>query len=1049
LQNASSFSIYNASAGSGKTFTLVKAYLSTLLLSDKPDSFKTILAITFTNKAVGEMKERIMSNLKDFSTEKILTEPSDMANAVSFDVGLSVLEIHKRAKKAINYILHNYGSFDVETIDRFNHRLLRTFAKDLTLAANFEVDLDVDALLNESVDRVINLVGRDVVLTSVILDFTFEKADEDKSWDITFDLKEISNLLKNENDLVHVEKIRNKSIFDFLEFKNTVLRKLNITKASIISVANYFIAEMENNGLHFSNFSGNYVENYINKLLSNDFNNIKYDTIWQKYFGEKPLYRAKEKKAVITAFENCTQQLTVLFLESKKLVLHYQFLKTIQSNINSLSLLNTIYKEFKALQEEKNVVPISEFNSLIYNEIKEQHAPFIYERLGDKYDHFFIDEFQDTSLLQWQNLVPLIDNSISQENREGETGSLLIVGDAKQSIYRWRGGFPEQFIALNNQENPFANQAKMKLTLDKNYRSFDQIVTFNNDFFCFSSNYFQSERHKELYKIGNNQEVNTKKGGFVSIHFIEAEKQSEALKVYPEKVLEIVQLQLIKGFEAKDICILTRKNKQGVAIGAKLSEHGIPILSSEVLLLDNSLYIQIVIGILALLNNFEDKASKAEVLYLLHSHLNIKEEKHTFINTFFQASPKDFSEKLKEYFVFFDFEALSSKPLYEICEYISSSFHLTDKAAAYIQCFLDVVLEFSAKKQVTISSFLDHWKQKKKSISIEVSEGVNAVKIMTIHKAKGLEFQVVIYPFADDELFDVKRKKIWFPLQKKEFNGFSEILIPLNKNVENYGEIGNLLYNEQKEQGQLDTMNVVYVALTRVVEQLFVISNETYKNKAGNIANLFYDYLNKCGVYDENKKEFAFGKPEKSISPPKKKEGLEIIVLNHLIQSDKSKNNIFIATNSGLLWNTNQEKAIEKGNLIHLILSEIKSYTDVEVAIKKYIDTGILNDSQSKRINDAIKQLMTHPDLNMYFHPECQVELEREIFTKEGTILRPDRLNFFDTNNVTLIDYKTGAVSIKHKNQLADYENALQEMGFQVKEKILVYMNENMEVVKV
>jgi len=298
-------------------------------------------------------------------------------------------------------------------------------------------------------------------------------------------------------------------------------------------------------------------------------------------------------------------------------------------------------------------------------------------------------------------------------------------------------------------------------------------------------------------------------------------------------------------------------------------------------------------------------------------------------------------------------------------------------------------------------------------------------------------------------LFDVKRKKIWFPLQKKEFNGFSEILIPLNKNVENYGEIGNLLYNEQKEQGQLDTMNVVYVALTRVVEQLFVISNETYKNKAGNIANLFYDYLNKCGVYDENKKEFAFGKPEKSISPPKKKEGLEIIVLNHLIQSDKSKNNIFIATNSGLLWNTNQEKAIEKGNLIHLILSEIKSYTDVEVAIKKYIDTGILNDSQSKRINDAIEQLMTHPDLNMYFHPECQVELEREIFTKEGTILRPDRLNFFDTNNVTLIDYKTGAVSIKHKNQLADYENALQEMGFQVKEKILVYMNENMEVVKV
>lgn len=1049
MQNTSSFSIYNASAGSGKTFTLVKAYLNTLLFSNKPDYFKTILAITFTNKAVGEMKERIMSNLKDFSKEKILAEPSDMAIAVSSDIGLPVLEIHKRAKKAINYILHNYGSFDVETIDHFNHRLIRAFAKDLKLATNFEVELDVDALLNEAVDRVINLAGTDTVLTTVMLDFTFEKADDDKSWDITFDLKEISNLLKSENDLVHVEKIRNKSITDFLDFKKNISQKASITKANISSVANKFIAEMERNGLDFSDFSRNYVENYINKLLTNDFYNIKYDAIWQQSFGEKPLHRAKEKNEVISAFENCTQQLTLLFLESKELVLHYQFLKTIQSNINSLTLLNTIYKEFRALQEEKNIVPISEFNSRIYKEVKEQPAPFIYERLGDKYSHFFIDEFQDTSLLQWQNLVPLIDNSLSQENLEGETGSLLIVGDAKQSIYRWRGGFPEQFIGLNNQENPFANQSKIKLTLDKNYRSFDQIVSFNNDFFCFSSNYFQSKNHKELYEIGNNQEANSKKGGFVSIQFLDAEKQSDAMKLYPEKVLEIVQMQLNKGFETKDICILTRTKKQGIAIGAKLSENGIAILSSEVLLLDNSPYIRLLVGILALVNNFEDKASKAEVLYILHSQLNIKEEKHTFINTFFLASPKAFSEKLKEYFVFFDFDAISSKPLYEICEYISASFCLTDKAAAYIQCFLDVVLEFSSKKQVTISSFLEHWEQKKKSISIEVSDGVNAIKIMTIHKAKGLEFPVVIYPFADDDLFDVKRKKIWFPLQKEEFNGFSEILIPLNKNLENYGEIGKLLYNEQKEQGQLDTMNVVYVALTRAVEQLFVISNISNKNKEGNISNIFYNYVSKSNFFGENKKEFAIGNPEKYKSPPKKKEEIEIIVLNQLIHSDKSKNNIFIATNSGLLWNTKQEKALEKGNLIHLILSEIKSLADVDSAIKKHLDNGILTSAQCILIDKTIKQLINHLDLNMYFHPECRVELERDIFTKEGTILRPDRLNFFDANKVTLIDYKTGAVSIKHKNQLAEYENALQEMGFQVNEKILVYINENMEVVKV
>ncbi|PKP25514.1 MAG: DNA helicase UvrD [Bacteroidetes bacterium HGW-Bacteroidetes-2] len=1048
MQEIASFSIYNASAGSGKTFTLVKAYLNTLLLSNKPDYFKTILAITFTNKAVGEMKERIMSNLKDFSEENIVETPSDMAKAVSLETGLPILELHKRAQKAIQYILHNYGSFDVETIDRFNHRLIRTFAKDLKLSTNFEVELDVNALLNEAVDRVINLAGKDPILTSVILDFTFEKADEDKSWDITFDLNEISNLLKNENDLVHVEKIRNKSISNFLEFKKTVLHKIKINTTTIISVAKKFIAEMDRNGLSFSDFSGNYVESYINKLLNKNFK-MEFTAIWQISFGEKPLYRAKEKKEIITAFENCTRQLTLLFLESKDLVLHYQFLKMIQSNINSLSLLNAIYKEFKALQEEKNIVPISEFNSRIYNEIKEQPAPFIYERLGDRYRHFFIDEFQDTSLLQWQNLVPLIDNSLSQQDLEGETGSLLIVGDAKQSIYRWRGGFPEQFIGLNNEENPFANQSKNKQTLEKNYRSFNQIITFNNDFFWFSSNALQSENHKELYKKGNTQEVNIKNGGYVSIQFIEAENQSEAMEVYPEKVLQIVQMQLSKGFEAKDICILTRKKIQGVAIGAKLSENGISILSSEVLLLNNSTHIQFLIGLLALINNFEDKASKAKVLYLLHSHLGTNEEKHTFINTFFQVSQKEFTEKLKKYAILFDFNLLSSMPLYDICEYISASFHLTDNAAAYIQCFLDVVLEFSAQKQVTISSFLENWEQKKKSISIDVSEGINAVKIMTIHKAKGLEFPVVIYPFADDDLFDVKRKKIWFPLQKEEFNGFSEILIPLNKNIENYGEVGKALFNEQKEQAQLDTMNVVYVALTRAVEQLFVLSINSKKTKKENIASLFYSYINQSGDYNEKKTEFTFGNPNKNDSPPKKKEAIEKILLNHLISSDKSKNNIFIATNSSLLWDTTQEKAIEKGNLMHLILSEIKSYADVDSAIKKYTDNGILNIPQSIQINETIKQLINHPNLKAYFKPECKAELERDIFTKEGAILRPDRLNFLDTNKVSLIDYKTGAFSIKHKTQLAHYESALQEMGFIVEEKLLVYMNENIDVVNV
>src|SRR5690606_2528818 len=281
---------------------------------------------------------------------------------------------------------------------------------------------------------------------------------------------------------------------------------------------------------------------------------------------------------------------------------------------------------------EKNLLPISEFNTRINNEIKNQPAPFIYERLGDKYRHFFIDEFQDTSEMQWENLIPLIENALSQTDEKGNSGSLLLVGDAKQSIYRWRGGNPDQFIKLYEKYNPFESAEKKVKTLDTNFRSFEEIIKFNNLFFNYVSQSFTSTLHSQLYVIGNNQKSTNKNGGYVSLEFLDPNSETDKNTVYQEKTLEIIKSLIEKNYSLKDISILVRKNSQGIALAEYLSENNIKIISSEALLLESAPEINFVLDVLRTIQNFEDKKSRANIFYFLHAHLNINQPLSDFLN---------------------------------------------------------------------------------------------------------------------------------------------------------------------------------------------------------------------------------------------------------------------------------------------------------------------------------------------------------------------------------------------------------------------------------
>lgn len=448
--NSTPFHIYNASAGSGKTYTLVKEYLKVLFTSNAYSPYKHILGITFTNKAVGEMKARIIEALKEFASETILDDPDDMFTSLCDELDLSPKELQRKSYFILNSIVHNYAAFDISTIDKFTQKLIRTFAYDLSLSMNFDVELDTDGLLNEAVDRLIARAGTNTDLTKVLVDFAIEKADDDKSWDISLDFYKIAKLLVRENDIPYLEKLKDRSLQDFNDFNRLLKEKIRATEKAIVEKAQNALDLISECGLEIHDFTRGSLPKHFEKLNARYFD-ISFSSKWQSDLVEgNRLYPGRVTTDIAGIIDEIQPQLSAFFTASKTKVFNSKLLRNIYRNSTLLSLLNSILMELEALKEEDNIVLISEFNSIISNEIKSQPAPFIYERIGERFHHYFIDEFQDTSVLQWQNLIPLLANSLSAEN-----GSALLVGDAKQAIYRWRGGKPEQFIGLCNEENPF------------------------------------------------------------------------------------------------------------------------------------------------------------------------------------------------------------------------------------------------------------------------------------------------------------------------------------------------------------------------------------------------------------------------------------------------------------------------------------------------------------------------------------------------------------------------------------------------------------------
>ncbi|MFW5706987.1 MAG: UvrD-helicase domain-containing protein, partial [Bacteroidota bacterium] len=618
------FIVYKSSAGSGKTYTLVKEYLKIVL--ENPSRIRNILAITFTNAAAAEMKERIIAALGDLSALAGKNEnewPSkslQLLEAILKESSLPKSEIIHNARVALTLILHNYGEFSVSTIDSFAHRIIRSFAFDLRLPLNFDVELDQNQLLSQAIDLLISRAGKEPILTNLLVEYIESRTDEERSHYIEYDMGRLAKTLMDEKGTLYVDKLKNLTLEDFSNIHRKLSSSISHFEAQVRHIARQACDLMDQHQVPTQMFyQGNKgIGMYFKRLVQEPI--VKYiqpNTLVQRTIAEDKWIGGKAPADIKAAIDSIKDSLRGFFeqislLTTEQLPLYKVFM-LVKKHLFPMAVLSELEKVIDEIKSENSMLHISDFNKKISEVVAVESAPFIYERIGERYHHFMIDEFQDTSGLQWQNLLPLIDNSLASNHIN------LVVGDGKQAIYRWRNGDVEQFASLPMipesimaQNRPQWQQTLERtyqpFPLDINWRSLPQIIDFNNDFFHFSKQALP-EGLRPIYQGHEQKKHPAKSGGFVQIDFLGdvRERDLDYTGHTHEHILKTITQLREKGHPLNDITILCRSNREASAIARFLLENGLSVISSESLLLSQSAKVNFILAVMKLINHSEDE----------------------------------------------------------------------------------------------------------------------------------------------------------------------------------------------------------------------------------------------------------------------------------------------------------------------------------------------------------------------------------------------------------------------------------------------------------
>jgi ATP-dependent helicase/nuclease subunit A len=1054
--------LYKSSAGSGKTFTLVYEYLKIVLRN--PEDFKSVLAVTFTNKAAAEMKERIITTLISLSNN----EDTPMNKKLSAE--FPKMKIEECAERTLKNILHDYSSFSICTIDSFFIRILRALSREMNLPINLELKLETEDAILDISDRLMREIGVDAELTDWMTKLAIQKLDEDKGWNIERDIESIG-------EEIFKEGIKNFKMLSRQEvhklYESLVVIKKNFESAMKL-FGEQFTKDIKKWDLDVSDFTqkskgvAGYFEKLNNKTSDYKFGKFTMEALEDpEKWVSKTHERRKEVLEIVNRY--LFDQLKKVDEYNTKELAKYNTANEILKKLYLFGVINDLQKKLTAYRSENNLLLISDTTQLLNDFVNDNDAPFLYEKTGNRFKHLLIDEFQDTSLQQWKNLLPLIINTL------GSGFTTLVVGDAKQSIYRWRGGnmnllLRDIFSDLKNFRSMFKEEF-----LTKNYRSRQEIVKFNNEFFKTAPDLLNKEvemnNHPSLilaYDDRSAQEPKVNDGeGYVRIKFFESEKDEddETVSWKDQSLIEmnaIIQDLLKLNYSYKDICILVNRNIEGSLVADSLFENNIKnIISPDSLLIEASPKINFLLNVMIYLLDNKNSIARTEILYyysiyylknsteiheLLSDHKQSAQKRKKKIQngeSLFQGLEDNFFNKILPEKFTAHLNYLGKLPVYELVEQLISIFSLNENPDAYIQRFQDYILDYSMKSDSSLEGFLNWWEHSgiANKASVIMPENTDAIRIMTIHASKGLQFPVVIMPFGVWSIFPKPNKIMWLKTNGSEYDEYGSLAVVSSEKLEN--SYFKESYMEEKYQTVIDNLNKLYVAFTRTEDRLY-ISCSKYKEvkDVNNTSKLIYKT---CKSMQPGFDGYLFEAGNSSTIRKKDKNSNDSHeVYMHLYPSNRWQEKLSLTTHSSDLVALLEDQKRSKTNygiLVHRILAEINHPDEVNHSISSLVYQGLIHEDEKATLKNEINEIFSVPDIKKYFEGDSKVISEREIILPSGEVLRPDRV-IIKNNKATVIDFKTGKRDKKHELQLKQYAEALRMMKYEEVSSKIIYLGE-------
>ncbi len=1063
--------LIKASAGSGKTHRLTGEYLR--LLFSRPNNHIHILAVTFTNKATDEMKSRIVDELYRLSSG----EPSGYLDDLIQEFPMSEQELRKHARKILETILHDYSAFSISTIDRFFQRTMRAFTREMGLAGGYNIEVEESSMLIEAIDLMLSELDKpeNRSLSEWLLRFMQNSIEEGRNWKIESQVYELAAQLSNETykSLTPEEfaMIQDKQFLE--EYRQMLMRIIRSYEQELKKVATQAVGIMAQHGLAVNDFKyGNGSGFLLLVKLANGIIEKPSDRLRAAVNNVEAWIGGKAKDKV-SAFHgayagglnDCLNRIIQLSDNDRE----YATAKVILHNFYTLGILSDIKNRLRSLQQENNTLFLSDTTELLNRIIAGTDAPFIFEKTGTLLNHYMIDEFQDTSRMQWQNFMPLIRESLASGNFN------LIVGDVKQSIYRWRNS--DWRLLEETVEEELQQENIRHHLLNTNWRSDAHIVRFNNAFFTHAAAILQEEVNSLICDERDNivgaspntqirdayaevfQEVPSHKkdsGGAVRITFLTNDEEiSWREKVLEQLPHEVERLQ-DQGFALKEIAILVRTNREATEVAETMLAYGeqhregpyrYDLISNEALVIGKA---QSVKAVIALMRHFQHPNDPTRRMMALYEYTRFQRQAtpEEAIRICTEEPSGGYSPELESHF-----RELASLPFYAMIEtFFSQSGNLIDEQEnAHVQAFLDIALRFSSKRSGDLNSFLEWWDEKGHKKALFSPDSQDAIRLITIHKSKGLGFGAVIMPFLNwhTDHDPGKRQIIWCKPRVAPFDMLR--IVPLQ-----YGKrLGDTIfrddYLEEKRYTFIDNLNMLYVAFTRAKHRIIAFAPLPAKPKAiAEVSNLLWNSLQTkqqsspgerelidlSAYFSGETQSFLYG-DEATLF--RKKESPQVAVTKtgkwHSIPIDDRLrlrlNNIGYFTDDG---------SRDHGKLMHAIVSNVVTLSDLPLAVETKISEGELAEKDREETLRTLHTMLSLPAVTDWYNGRYRVLNETELLHPQWGFRRPDRV-MIGSSEVIVADYKFGnQEDPQHIRQVRRYVETIREMGFNNVNGYIFYM---------